>query len=87
MTTLQLDFRTDIRCWGDASIHSKPSLGVFGEEIRGIRARRWCPGRVVFLLYFSSLIFNEQSQGMLSIWDVLQCKICFPPNVSGLDLN
>ena len=50
MTTLHVDFRTDFRCRGYASTNSEWSVSVCGEELRGIRARRRCPGPVAILL-------------------------------------
>ena len=55
---------------------------------RDIRALCWCPGVIVFHLYFSRLfIVYKQPQRICPIWDVLQCYFCMLAQMSGVDVN
>ena len=56
-------------------------------EIRDIQALCWCPGVIVFALYFSLYIFYEQPQRIRPIWNILQCDFCMLAKMSGMDVN
>ena len=64
------------------------SASVLNEETKDIRALcYWCPGLVVFSLYFSLLIFDKQSQRIIQFWDILECNFCFLHDMSSMDVN
>ena len=54
---------------------------------RDVQVLDWCPGQVVVGMEFSLLIFYDQGQGILSVWDLLECNFCMLLEMSGKDLN
>ena len=56
-------------------------------EIKYIRALCWCPGVIVFPLYFSLHMFYKQPQRIRPIWNVLQCDLYMLAEMSGTDVD
>jgi len=67
MTLPHLDLRVDLGGWKNTSAYRRLSANVRSGESRDIRALDWCPGPVVFRLYFFLLIFYKQPQRTLPI--------------------
>ena len=57
---------------------------VYNEETTGVLALGRCPGPIGHLLYFSLLIFYEESQRILPIWNILQGDFCMMAKISGM---
>ena len=88
MTALHPDLSADLGCRRNISIHAYPPLSVRIGEIRDIQALCWCPGVIVFPLYYFSLhIFYKQPKRIRPIWNVLQCDFCELAKMSGMDVN
>ena len=87
MTDSHSDLSADLGCRRNISIYAHPLVSGRIGEIRDILALHWCPGVVVFPLYFALHIFYKQAQRILSIWDVLQCDFCMLAGMSGVDVN
>ena len=63
-------------------------MSVRIEKIWGIRALCWCPGVIVFPLYFSLNIIYKQPQRIRPIGDVLQqCDFCLLAKMSRMDVT
>ena len=45
-----LDLHAHLGCRRNISTHTKPSICVYSEETRDIRALGWCPGPITILL-------------------------------------
>ena len=77
----------DLGCRRNTSIHAHPLISVCIGELVDIQALCWCPGVIVFPLYFSLHIFYKQLQRIRPIWNVLQCDFCMLAKMSGMDVN
>ena len=87
MTGSHSGLSADLGCWRNASIHAHPLVSGRIGEIRDVLVLDWCPGVVVFPLYFTLRIFYNQLQRILPIWNVLQCDFCMLVEMSGVDVN
>ena len=87
MTALHSDLSADLGCRRNVSVYARPPMSVYIGELRDIQALCWCPGVIVFHLYFSLLIVYEQPQCICPIWNVLQCDFCMLAKMSGMDVN
>ena len=86
MTALHLDLNADLGCRRNISIHAYPPMSVRIGEIWDIRPLCWCPGVIIFRLYFSLHNVYKQPQ-RIRIWNVLQCDFCMLAKMSGMDIN
>ena len=87
MTTPCQDLRANLGYRRNPSAYASHLVSVHGAETRDIRALGWCPGESVIRLEICLLVFYEQLQGILSIWDLLQYNFCMLLEMSGKDLN
>ena len=74
--TTHADLNADLGCRRNVSIHEHTPMSVRIAEIWDIRALCWCPGVIVFPLYFSLHIFYKQPQRIRPIWNVIQYDFC-----------
>ena len=62
-------------------------MSVLIGELKDLQPLHWCPGVIVYSLYFSLHVFYEQPQCIRPIWSILQCDFCISAKMSDVDVN
>ena len=87
MTALHLYLDAQQGCRRCISKYAQTLASARIKQTRGIQGPRWFPGLVVYPLYFSLFIVNEQPERILQLWNHLECNFCVMAEISDMGWN